>query len=369
MNTQLSLQRRFGLLLRQRSVQAVVVLWVLANVLVIVVAHGRLPFDRPTVADASFASQLVFANLGLVEVIALIAVTYLLTRRRSIPDMAARAPARAQARRETLLLIAYGLLAQVSGVVIGMALGWRPFSFHLAGTLYGTHEQVAQAEAVTWAFYNLIVYAVVPYLFFRRRYSNEQLNLKSSNRRNDLLVIAAILVIESLVEVFSFSSSIFDLSAGQLLLGVPLTFALYFAGTVLPTMIFIYAILLPRYLKLTGSIATTAILGGVTYTLAHALDAWTVYTSAQAAFLSVAFLFFQYFGPGLIKSVLTLRTGNAWVHAIAYHAVAPHVLIDTPHIVRVFNIRWVAGVKRWFWMWFWFGGFDVGGVVAPQSSV
>jgi hypothetical protein len=25
-------------------------------------------------------------------------------------------------------------------------------------------------------------------------------------------------------------------------------------------------------------------------------------------------LMFQYFGPGIIKSVLTLRTGNAWVH-------------------------------------------------------
>jgi hypothetical protein len=32
-------------------------------------------------------------------------------------------------------------------------------------------------------------------------------------------------------------------------------------------------------------------------------------------------LLFQYFGPGMVKSVLTLRTGNAWVHAIAYHTI------------------------------------------------
>jgi hypothetical protein len=31
-------------------------------------------------------------------------------------------------------------------------------------------------------------------------------------------------------------------------------------------------------------------------------------------------------------------TGNAWVHALGYHAVAPHVIVDTPLIVRIFSI-------------------------------
>jgi hypothetical protein len=48
---------------------------------------------------------------------------------------------------------------------------------------------------------------------------------------------------------------------------------------------------------------------------------------------------FTYFGPGMFKSVLTLRTGNAWVHAISYHAIAPHVIIDTPLVVKIFDIR------------------------------
>jgi hypothetical protein len=54
--------------------------------------------------------------------------------------------------------------------------------------------------------------------------------------------------------------------------------------------------------------------------------------------LSLIFVLLQYFGPGMIKSVLTLRTGNAWVHAFSYHAVAPHVIADTPLMVKVFGI-------------------------------
>jgi hypothetical protein len=50
------------------------------------------------------------------------------------------------------------------------------------------------------------------------------------------------------------------------------------------------------------------------------------------------FVLLQYLGPGIIKSVLTPRTGNAWVHAMNYHAVAPHALVDTPLTVKVFGL-------------------------------
>jgi hypothetical protein len=101
------------------------------------------------------------------------------------------------------------------------------------------------------------------------------------------------------------SSAILRLTPNQLALGVPLTFGLYFFGTVLPSMILIYAILVPRLLKLTGSIATTRIMGGV----------------------------------GMFKTFLTLRTGNAWAHVWAYHALAPHTLIDTPLMVKIFGAQ------------------------------
>lgn len=54
--------------------------------------------------------------------------------------------------------------------------------------------------------------------------------------------------------------------------------------------------------------------------------------------LSLMVVLLQYFGPGMIRSVLTLRTGNAWVHALSYHAVAPHVIVDTPLVVKIFQI-------------------------------
>lgn len=181
---------------------------------------------------------------------------------------------------------------------------------------------------------------LIPYLYFRykKRYSNEQLSLRSNNLKSDLLVIVAILVLETLFEALGLGLEIAKLWH-QLSLGVPLTFGLYFIGTVLPTMIFVYSILLPRYLRLTQSTVATVILGGVTYTALHFLDAWTVYSSPYNSVLSIIFLFLLYFGPGVFKSVLTLRTANAWVHVWAYHAIVPHTLNDTPLVVEVFNIR------------------------------
>jgi hypothetical protein len=41
----------------------------------------------------------------------------------------------------------------------------------------------------------------------------------------------------------------------------------------------------------------------------------------------------------MVKSVLTLRTGNAWVHVCAYHAIAPDAWLDTPLIVQVLGIH------------------------------
>src|SRR5262249_19099977 len=161
----------------------------------------------------------------------------------------------------------YAVAALMGGLVLGRALGYHPISFHLTGTLYGTDDTVRPAEVAVWAAYNFAVFAVAPYLYFRRRYTATQLNLKSTDFRNDLLVIVVVLAIETLVELVGLSSAIFDLSPRQALLGVPLSFAVHFVGTVLPTMIFIQCVLVPRYRRLTGSTATTVILGGITYTL------------------------------------------------------------------------------------------------------
>ena len=320
------------------AVQVAAALWIVANVAVVLLAGGVLPFDRPALADMPFVQQVALPSLGLIEVFALMAVVYVLTGRRVIPDITARAPGRAQSARETTLLLGYAGLGQLGGWLVGPALGYRPFSFHIAGTVVGCSVPPGVGELWTWAIYNFVVFAVVPYLWFRRRYSATQLNLRSTNRTNDLLVIVVVAVIESLVELGAFPG-IFQLSARQLLIAAPLAFGVFMIGTVLPTMVLIYAILIPRYLKLTGSSATTVILGGVTYAAMHIVEGWSVFTTPRDIALSLIFVVLQYFGPGMMKTVITLRTGNAWVHAIAYHAIPPHVVVDTPLVVKVFGLR------------------------------
>lgn len=332
-------RRGLTTLLHKRSVRLAALGWLGGNLLVLAVAGDALPFDWPAAANRTPLRHLLDANLALAEVLLLIALTCWLTRNRALPNLADRAPERAVAARETLLLLLYGAGGLGLGFILARLAGWHPFGLHLAGSIYGTHDHVSPAESITWATYNLLVYAVIPLVFFRRRYSAEALNLRSNNRRADAVLIGVILLIESLVQVAVLAPRIFDLTAGQLVFGVPLTFTLYFAGAVLPAMIFVYAILVPRFLRLTGSVVTTVILGGLTYTALHFWDAWTVFTSPGNAVLSLSFLLFTYFAPGMFKTVLTLRTGNAWVHVWAYHALAPHTLIDAPHMVHVFHLK------------------------------
>jgi hypothetical protein len=284
-------------LLGQRIVQATILAWVIANVVVLVVAQGHLPFHRPDLHDPPFGSQVLAPNLAIVEVLVLIGLTFALTRRRTIPDVGARAPERTVAARETFWLIIYGIGGLIGGLLLALILGYHPISFHLAGTLYGTDDVVTPTEVAVWAAYNFAVFAVGPYLYFRRRYTPTQLNLKSTNIRNDVLVIVVVLAVESAAELVGLSSAIFGLTAREALIGMPLTFVVYFVGTVLPTMIFIQCVLVPRFRRLTGSTAATVILGGITYALLHCFDGWLAFDTVDATILSIIFLFFQYFGP------------------------------------------------------------------------
>ena len=322
-----------------RAVQFTAAFWLLGTLAAFVlVGDAGLPFgDR---VGTAVGAELFTVWGGLVVALLLVAVAYGITRRRTVPDMAARAPKRSVARFELVMLVVYGVLAQLGGWLLGSALGDHPISLHLHGTLYGAAHPVTPGYALLWAGYNFAFYAVIPYLIFRRRgYSNEQLNLRSSNRRNDTLLILVILGLESAVELTAVSGAIFNLDAAQLLIGIPTSFLLNLFGTVLPIMVFLYAIMLPRVLKVTGSRLTTIIVGGFAYAIVHIFESWAAYDSLSNGLLSVFFIGMQYFGPGVVKSVLTLRTGNAWVHVWAYHAFAPHVTLDTTNIVSIFRLR------------------------------
>lgn len=325
--------------IRHPAVQIATTLWIAAHCVVLLLSGGHLPFDRPALADLPFALQVASPTVGMLEIFLLMGVVYWLTRKRALPDIAARAPAQAIAARETFGLLGYAAVGQVGGWIVGPALGYRPFSFHIAGTLFGCSRPAAPGEIWTWAIYNFVVFAVLPYLWFRRRYDAAQLNLRSTSRRNDLAVIVVVCLIEGAFEFGVLDAGILRLNSHQLLMGAPLTFLLFFIGTVLPTMVLIYAILIPRYLKLTGSATTTVLLGGLTYALMHVVEGWSAFDTPRDAALSLIFVVLGYLGPGMIKAFVTLRTGNAWVHALGYHAVAPHVIIDTPLIVQAFGIR------------------------------
>jgi hypothetical protein len=118
------------------------------------------------------------------------------------------------------------------------------------------------------------------------------------------VLILVVLTVESAFEMMAFDNTLFHLSGRQILLGAPLTFVIFFIGTVLPTIV----------------------------------EGWSTFNSPRNIVLSLIFVLLQYCGPGMIKSVLMLRTGNAWVHALGYHIIAPHVIVDTPLMVKIFGI-------------------------------
>lgn len=325
-------------LLSNRVFQAGIAGWAALNLIALYLAGGFLPFDRPALADKPFAVQMAFPTVGLIQIFAMMGLVWWLTRRRAPVDMAARAPDRRQTAIETGGLLTYAMLGQVGGWILGPAMGYSPFSFHLAGTLVGCSRLASPGEAILWCVYNFVVFAVIPLIWFRRRYTPLQLNLKSTNIRADVMVIVVIGLVEAATELAAFPS-IFKLDPHTLLVAGPLAFGLFLFGTVLPTMVLIYAILLPRYLKLTGSVTATVILGGLTYALMHLVEGWSSFAGPRDTALSLIFVFLTYTGPGMFKSYFTLRTGNAWAHALGYHAFAPHVVVDAPLIAKVFAIR------------------------------
>lgn len=326
-------------LLALPSVHVALGVWIAANSALLLLSHGHLPFQSETLSRPATGDRLLTTNLMFVEVFVQMGIVHLLTRHRDVPDIADRSPDRRRAGREVAFMLAYGIAAMLGGYGIGHAFGWHPLGFHLDGMVIRTPRPVTPAESIGWGTYNGAVYALIPYVIFRRRYSARQLNVKSTNRGADLLTICVVLVIESAVQLTVEKSSILALSPHQALISAPLTFVISFAGTVLPTMVFIYCILVPRYMKLTGSIPATVILGGATYALLHFFDGWTTFASPAGALMSVLYLLLFYSGPGMFKTFITIRTANAWTHVWAYHAIAPHTLVDAPMFAKIFSIR------------------------------
>jgi hypothetical protein len=314
-------------LARQRSLQVALGLWILLTVVGFALADGN--------SQTKFSLEWGWA--ALVVLLLEIGIVALLTRRRPIPDLAERAPERRIALKETVALWIYGAVVLVAGRIIGLHYFGEGIALHLNGSLVGATRVQSPAEVYSWALYNGILLALIPYVVFRLRgYSKRSLNLKSSNLKNDVLVIVVVLAISIGLDLTG--PNILQLTRHQQLVGGSLSFLLHLAGTDLPVMIFIYSILLPRYEKLCSPM-TSFLLGAASYPTMHIFESWTRYDSPSHSVLSVVLVYMTFFPPGLMKSFLTIRTGKAWVHLWAFHAISPHVTVDTRLIVHDFNIK------------------------------
>jgi hypothetical protein len=231
----------------------------------------------------------------------------------------------------------YGAVVLAVGRFVGLHYFGEGIGLHLNGCLFGATRVQSPAEVWTWAAWNGILLALVPYLVFRwRGYSRQALNLRSSDWKNDTLIIVVVLLIGCAYELAG--PNIFQLTPHQQLVGGLLSLVLHLCGTDIPIMVFIYAILLPRYARI-FSPPVAFLVGAVSYPLMHVFESWTRYDSLYHGAVSVIFVLLTFFPAGVMKSFLTMRTGNAWVHMWAFHAITPHVMVDTRLVVRDFNIH------------------------------
>jgi hypothetical protein len=317
----------FGWVVRQRALHMAVLLWLL-------LCGAGFLFSRHT---PRFRGLVTGSSKYLVLVVLVFGLVVLLTRKRPVIDLAQRAPESSIARGETLAMWAYAAMVMVAGRLIGQHLFGEGIALHLNGSLVGATRVQSPIEVYTWAVYNGILLGLIPYVVFRMRgYSNEQLSLKSANLKSDLLVIVVVLAFSAGMDMTG--SNIFQLTRHQQLVGGLMSFWLHLFGTDLPIMIVIYSILMPRYFKLFSPM-TAYMLGAVSYPTMHIFESGTRYDSIGAAAMSLTFVYLLLIPAGLMKSFLTWRTGNAWVHVWAYHAISPHVTVDTRLIVRDFGIK------------------------------
>src|SRR5260370_35917974 len=112
---------------------------------------GVLPLNRPNISGLSFRQQIVFQVFQPLVFFIFLSVIYWLTRRRAIPGMAHRAPDRALAARETLLMWIYGGAPFGVGQVVGTRLLGQGLGWHVNGAPFEIHPHPQAAGDGGWA--------------------------------------------------------------------------------------------------------------------------------------------------------------------------------------------------------------------------
>ena len=335
-NQTLSFRQTIRTLINDKTTRLAILLWI-AGIVLVIFLSDNIPFDRPIIEDTSTLTNVLIAQGILFYGILLIFVAYLLTRKRTYVNVEERFPDAKirQVKNETLGLIIWGALA------LGLGKGVFDLGLHLHGSIFGVQDQysIDTQEIFTWVTYNFTMFALIPYVAFRYLgYSNYQFFLVSQNRKNDLLIILAYLAIQLPIDFLYTNFALVEYSADQLAIAIPFYFFIHFFGTALPIMIYLQSLLLPRIYLLSKSYIQTIMFSGLAYASLHLFEYWTNYQTLKTAIISVVFVFLQFFGPGLVKGYLTMRTGNAWVHVWAYHVITPHLSSDTPHLIDLLDI-------------------------------
>ena len=280
--------------------------------------------------------QVIGSWLALVFLVPECGLVFLLSRRRPWPDLAQRAPQRTTALRETTALWLYGAIVLLVGRWLGFRIFGAGISMHLHGSLVGARRIQSPNEVYLWSAYNFTLLALVPYVVFRMRgYSREQLNLRSANWKNDTLVILVVLAIGCAMDIRG--PNFLQLTPHQRVVGGLLSFVVHLFLTDFPVMIFIYSVLMPRYARL-FSPTTAFLLGAASYPAIHIFETFTRYDSPSDSLISAIFVFLFFF-PRDYEVVSHHADRKRMGAYVGFHAISPHVTVDTRVIVQDFSIK------------------------------
>ncbi|MEM7029119.1 MAG: hypothetical protein AAF629_05965 [Chloroflexota bacterium] len=309
---------------RNRSVQVAIAFFALG-----LTVYGLGAPQIPVLAE--MVPEQISEELAMIpQFLALALIVYLVTRTRPLPDFIARSPERGRAIQDLIIFAVYYFAAIVGLASFGIT--YHPPDVFAEGVSFTANNMV------NWAIINLTFYGIIPYLFFRwRGSSNVDLGLAGNNWALD---IWPLLVIGGIDAFFAITTRGFlTLTSSQMVSAVPLTFLLYGLGAGIPIVIMTQAIVAPRIMKLTNSPITTVVVLTFTYAVFSSTDGGVVFDSGGHAFYVILFWVTRNVGPGLVKAMLTVRTGNSWLHMLAFHVMSFHIWADAPTVAFLFGLR------------------------------
>ncbi|MEM7115301.1 MAG: hypothetical protein AAF614_22865 [Chloroflexota bacterium] len=309
---------------RNRSVQLA-----LAFVIIGLTVYGLGGPQIPAIAEM-VPEQIRDEFTLMPQFLALTLIIYLITRNRPLPNFIARSPERDRAIQDLIIFGVYYFAAIVGLASFGI-------TYHPPDVFAGDSSFGAQ-EMINWMTINFIFYGIIPYLFFRwRGSSNADLGLAGNNWTLDIWPLIAIGSIDAFFAITT--RGFLSLTPSQMASAVPLTLIMYGLGAGIPIVIMTQAIVAPRIMKLTNSPITTVIVLTFTYAMFSSTDGGVVFESGGHAFYVILFWVTRNIGPGLVKAMLTIRTGNSWLHMIAFHVVSFHMWADAPTVAFLFGLR------------------------------